>query len=113
MAGQRANVSNFSHLAVHDEQLARLGALAEHYFPQDPNTCLLKLRQFTELMVQDIAARFGEHSSTEEKQVDLLRRLQARPAILREVGDLFISCAPPATMPVTACATITLLPWRC
>lgn len=29
MAGAKTHVSNFSHLAVHDEQLARLGALAE------------------------------------------------------------------------------------
>jgi hypothetical protein len=49
MVGPKAKISNFSHLAVHDEQLARLGALAEHYFPSDPNTCLLKLRQFGEL----------------------------------------------------------------
>ena len=89
MAGAKGQVSNFSHLAVHDEQLARLGALAEYYFPQDPNTCLLKLRQFGELMAQDVAARFGEYTSTDEKQVDLLRRLQARRAISREVGDLF------------------------
>lgn len=89
MAGAKKQISNFSHLAAHDEQLARLGALAEHYFPGDPNTCLLKLRQFGELMAQDIAARFNEYTSTEEKQVDLLRRLQARRAIPREVGDLF------------------------
>src|SRR5688572_14419509 len=89
MAAAKTQISNFSHLAVHDEQLARLGALAEHYFPGDPNTCLLKLRQFAELMAQDIATRFGEYSSTDEKQVDLLRRLQARRAIPREVGDLF------------------------
>jgi type I restriction enzyme, R subunit len=89
MAGAKGHVSNFSHLAVHDEQLARFGALAEHYFPHDPNTCLLKLRQFGELMAQDVAARFGEYASTDEKQVDLLRRLQARRAIPREVGELF------------------------
>jgi type I restriction enzyme, R subunit len=89
MAGAKTHVSNFSHLAVHDEQLARLGALAEHYFPEDPNTSLLKLRQFGELMAQNIAASFGEYTSTEEKQVDLLRRLQARRAIPREAGDLF------------------------
>ena len=37
--------SNFTHLRAHDEQLVRLGQLAERYFPEDPNTCLLKLRQ--------------------------------------------------------------------
>ena len=37
--------SNFSHLQAHDEQFLRLGMLAERYFADDPNTCLLKLRQ--------------------------------------------------------------------
>ncbi|MBB6095624.1 type I restriction enzyme R subunit [Povalibacter uvarum] len=89
MAGAKTHISNFSHLAVHDEQLARLGALAEHYFPDDPNTCLLKLRQLGELLAQDIASRFGQMPTIEEKQVDLLRRLQAVGAVPREVGDLF------------------------
>jgi hypothetical protein len=44
--------SNFSFLKVHDEQLVRLGRLAERYFPEDPNTCLLKLRQLSELLAQ-------------------------------------------------------------
>lgn len=35
--------SDFAHLRVHDEQPVRLG-LAERYFVEDPNTCLLKLR---------------------------------------------------------------------
>ncbi len=37
-------MSNFSVLSQHDEQLLRLGMLAEKYFADDPNTCLLKLR---------------------------------------------------------------------
>lgn len=36
--------TNFAQLAEHDEQLLRLGLLAERYFPEDPNTSLLKLR---------------------------------------------------------------------
>ena len=30
--------SNFTHLRGHDDQLLRLGHLAERYFPEDPNT---------------------------------------------------------------------------
>ena len=41
--------TNFAQLQEHDEQLLRLGMLAERYFPDDPNTCLLKLRQFAEV----------------------------------------------------------------
>ena len=36
---------NFAHLRPYDEQLFRLGSLAERYFPDDPNTSLLKLRR--------------------------------------------------------------------
>lgn len=38
--------TNFSHLRACDEQLFGLGVLAERYFPEDPNTALLKLRQW-------------------------------------------------------------------
>lgn len=51
--------SNFAHLSEHDEQLLRLGVLAERYLPDDPNTALLKLRQLTELLAQHVAAKIG------------------------------------------------------
>ena len=35
MAGAKTQISNFSHLAVHDERLARLRALVEHDVPRD------------------------------------------------------------------------------
>jgi type I restriction enzyme R subunit len=44
--------ANFGFLARHDIQLMRLGALAERYFGDDPNTTLIKLRQFGELLAQ-------------------------------------------------------------
>jgi type I restriction enzyme R subunit len=37
--------ANFDFLGTQDAQLVRLGALAERYFKDDPNTCLIKLRQ--------------------------------------------------------------------
>ena len=40
-------------------QLVRLGALAENYFQDDPNTCVMKLRQLGELLAQQVAARTG------------------------------------------------------
>lgn len=51
--------SDFAHLQVRDEQLVRLGLLAERYFAEDPNTCLLKLRQQTELLAQLLASKVG------------------------------------------------------
>ena len=50
-------LSNFDMLRPYEEQLWRLGALAERYFTEDPNTSLLKLRQFSELLAQSLAAR--------------------------------------------------------
>jgi hypothetical protein len=59
--------SNVGFLKNHDEQLVRLGQLAERYFPEDPNTCLLKLRQLAELLAQLTATRVGVYVSAEEK----------------------------------------------
>lgn len=81
--------SNFSVLSQHDEQLLRLGMLAEKYFAEDPNTCLLKLRQLTESLAQLLAARTGLFISAEEKQYDLLRRLQDNGVLPREVYQMF------------------------
>lgn len=81
--------SNFGHLRAHDQQLVRLGMLAERYFSDDPNTCLLKLRQLAELLAQLAASKVGVFASPDEKQVDLVRRLQDQGIVPREVGTLF------------------------
>ncbi len=81
--------SNFRVLAQHDAQLMRLGRLAERYFAEDPNTCLLKLRQLTEGLAQLVASKVGAFSSIEEKQADLLSRLQSHGILPREVATLF------------------------
>src|ERR1700737_3293278 len=84
-----ALASNFSFLKAHDEQLVRLGRLAERYFPEDPNTCLLKLRQLAELLAQLTATRVGVYKSAEEKQFELLQRLERERILPREVAQLF------------------------
>lgn len=81
--------SNFGHLKAHDQQLVRLGMLAERYFADDPNTCLLKLRQLAELLAQLAASNVGVFTSPDEMQVDLVRRLQDQGIVPREVGTLF------------------------
>jgi type I restriction enzyme R subunit len=58
---------NFAFLRVHDPQLVRLGALAEKYFADDPNTCLIKLRQFGEVLAQMTAANVGLYTDPDEK----------------------------------------------
>jgi type I restriction enzyme, R subunit len=81
--------SNFAHLRRYDEQLFRLGSLAERYFPEDPNTALLKRRQLGELLAQQVASRFGIQTPIEETQQLLLRRLEADGVLERDVAELF------------------------
>lgn len=81
--------TNFGFLKAYDAQLVRLGALAERYFKDDPNTCLIKLRQFAELLAQQLAARMGMFTSPDEPFAELLKRLKAERAMPREAGDLF------------------------
>jgi type I restriction enzyme R subunit len=82
-------VSNFDFLSQHDERLRTLATLAERYFSDDPNTCLIKLRQFAEALAQEIAARGGVYVSAQEPQVDLLRRLSFKRLVPRQPLDLF------------------------
>jgi type I restriction enzyme R subunit len=81
--------ANFDFLRLHDEQLARLGALAERYFKDDPNTCLIKVRQFAELLAQLTAAKAGLLTSVDEAQADLLRRLKFERVVPEQPADLF------------------------
>jgi len=81
--------TNFGHLESHDEQLVRLGMLAERYFADDPNTALLKLRQLTELLAQLVASKVGLYTSPEEAQYDLVRRMQDQGILPREIAQLF------------------------
>lgn len=81
--------TNFAHLERHDQQLVRLGMLAERYFPDDPNTSLLKLRQLAELLAQLTASKVGIYTSREEPQYELLRRLQDQGILPREIAQLF------------------------
>ena len=81
--------TNFAVLQEYDEQLVRLGMLAEKYFAEDPNTCLLKIRQFSELLAEQVAARSGEYQDPGETQYELLRRLQDLGILPREVAQVF------------------------
>ena len=86
---QSITSANFGFLSVYDRQLVRLGALAERYFREDPSTSLIKLRQFSEVLAQLVAAKSGLFRDAQEAQSDLLRRLKLEGVLPREVGDLF------------------------
>ena len=81
--------TNFQFLENIEPQLMRLGALAERYFPDDPNTSLMKLRQFGELLAQNIAAQVGEFDDPIITQYDLLNNLRDKKVLPYEVYKLF------------------------
>ncbi len=89
MDSPRTLNSNFSHLQEHDEQLLRIGMLAERYFAEDPNTCLLKLRQLSEVMAQAAATYVGLYQKPEENQYELLGRLRNQGILPFEIYQLF------------------------
>jgi type I restriction enzyme R subunit len=53
--------TNFGHLQPISEQLFRLGFLAERFFAEDPNTSIIKSRQFAETLLKEVAARTGTY----------------------------------------------------
>jgi type I restriction enzyme R subunit len=83
------STANFGFLAAHDSRLVRLGTLAERYFPDDPATAIVKLRQFAELMSKLIAARHALYEGERETFEATLRRLSFERIIPKEAADVF------------------------
>lgn len=81
--------ANFEFLRPHGLQLMRLAAQAEHYFRTDPNTSLIKLRQFAELLAKEVAARTGSLRSPDESFADILGVLGRAGYASRQALDLF------------------------
>lgn len=87
-AGKTAS-DNFGFLSQHDPLLAQLCAAAERNLTaRDPNTCLLKLRQFGEALAQHVAALLGIDPPLESTQADLLVLLQRKNLLDRSVADM-------------------------
>ncbi len=68
--------------------LLRLCVAAERNYHDDPNTTVIKLRQFGEAVVKHLAAVFNIAASAEQSQAELLKALQIRRLIDRNVADL-------------------------
>src|SRR5688572_27741677 len=82
--------SNFAHLQAHDMQLVRLATLAERYYSDDPNTSLIKMRQYGELLAKHVATQMGLYDNEkEESQYELLRRLRDEGVFTYETYQLF------------------------
>jgi type I restriction enzyme, R subunit len=81
--------ANFEFLRPQGQQLVRLAAQAEHYFRTDPNTSLIKLRQFAELLAKEVAARTGSLRSPDESFSEVLGVLGRSGYASRQALDLF------------------------
>jgi len=81
--------ANFAFLKPHNAQLHRLAVWGESYFRTDPNTTLIKMRQFAELLSNEVAARSGLLSSTESTFNEVLGQLGRAGRTPRQVLDLF------------------------
>lgn len=80
--------NNFGFLQEHDPLLLQLCLAAERNYHDDPNTTVIKLRQFGEAVVRHLAAVFNLTTTTEQTQADLLKTLQVRRLIDRNVAEL-------------------------
>src|SRR5436190_11241095 len=78
---------NFDFIAEHDPTLAIYAARAERDVFKDPNTSLMKVRQFGESLARHVAARRGLDHSGEFQQV--VARLWKNGIVPREVHQLF------------------------
>ena len=68
----------FSFLRGNHPQLAELAILAEQYVPSDPNTSMVKLRQFAESWVDAVLERNGtprEKNRSLAKKIEMCRKL--------------------------------------
>jgi type I restriction enzyme R subunit len=68
--------------------LLRLCVGAERNYHDDPNTTVIKLTQFGEAVVKHLAAVFNITAYAEQSQAELLKTLQIRRLIDRNVADL-------------------------
>lgn len=83
------NISNFEFLAEYDPVFLQLTSTAERAFSSDPNTTLIKLRQFGEALAQDLAARAGIFFDENTTQADLLWKLNREIRLDSTIRDLF------------------------
>jgi hypothetical protein len=74
--------ANFGFLAENDEQLVRLAALAERYFADDPNTSLIKLRQFSELLALE---KQGANNASRHREALALESEQQKVRLSEEI----------------------------
>lgn len=87
--GPSIHSPNFNFLASHDAVLVSHAALAEKYVFDDPNSALIKLRQFAELLAQHCAAFTGISLGQQSSFLDTLDLLWKRGVLGPNVSQLF------------------------
>jgi type I restriction enzyme R subunit len=79
---------NFAFLVQYDEVLVHHAALAERYVFEDPNSALIKLRQFAELLARHAAAYTGVTVEQYESLREVIDKLWDRQIINAQVSQL-------------------------
>ncbi|MBN9416363.1 MAG: type I restriction-modification system endonuclease [Candidatus Eremiobacteraeota bacterium] len=84
-----AGGANFGFLEQHDPQLMHLAQRAERYLADDPNTCLIKLRQFGELLIKHVAAQHRlQEAENFAATIHLLQREGVHASVIQGFHDL-------------------------
>ncbi|MDP3301486.1 MAG: type I restriction-modification system endonuclease [Sulfuricurvum sp.] len=81
--------SNFVFLQQHDPIFLQLATASEQLFRLDPNSTLVKLRQFSEALSKDIASRVNIAPYTYNNQNELLYLIDRKLGLDAVVKDLF------------------------
>ncbi len=81
--------SNFGFLKEHDPLFFELANSAEQAFVRDPNTTLIKMRQFGEAIAQDLATRCGIIFDERVSQSDLLYQVSRELSLDPDIRNVF------------------------
>ena len=81
--------SNFYFLETHDPIFYQLASAAEQFFAIDPNTSIVKLRQFAEALAKDIASRFNIPPYSYTNQNELIYQIDRKINLDSRIKDIF------------------------
>ena len=86
---QQSEISpNFNFLKL--SHLAETATLAEKYYQYDPDSSLIKSRQFAELCAKYVAAQVGIYEEIKnEKQIEIIKKLRKKKVIHSRIFFLF------------------------
>ena len=99
--------AKFGVLAMYDDQLIQVACLAERYFPDDPMTSVLKLRQLGGMLTRQATAETGLLGVEPVDQTALRGRLRRDGGHDRRAIDVFRNAAGSATRPSISTAATT------